>query len=271
MPESNSSSIRLLLVEDDRVLQKIALRTLQSLGYQADIANDGLEAVQTASAKSYDIVFMDLGLPRMGGLEAARQISQRKKADGSPDRPPVIIALTAERLQGDFERYQAAGFSDAVAKPVQTEDLKRAIEKWTANSLPSPRSIAADQIPAGDGLAAPSSIDPPVDLERLREMTEGNLDSMRELVRLFLGQTGLKLTALGEAVAAGDLNEVYRLAHFCAGSSVSCGMTALAAPLRELEQQAHNGVLSSAPALLVQCHKAMDVTRAFLAGHVANE
>ncbi len=268
MPESNPISVRLLLVEDDRVLQKIALRSLQSLGYQADTASDGLEAVQAASAKSYDIVFMDLGLPRMGGLEAARQISQRPKAE----RPPVIIALTAERLHGDFERYQAAGFSDAMAKPVQAEDLRKAIEKWTAASRPSGGSIAPDPIPAGDTQAAPLSSDPPVDLERLRVMTDGNQDTMRELVRLFLAQIGPKLSALDAAVAAGDdKSEVHRLAHFCAGSSASFGMTALAAPLRILEQLAHDGgTLANAPDLMVQSHKALDATRSFLAENVSN-
>lgn len=131
MPDSNASSVRLLLVEDDRVLQKIAVRLLKSLGHDPDTANDGVEALQMASAKRYDIIFMDLSMPRMDGVEAARQISQRPYATGGLDRPPIIIALTSERIRGDFERYQAAGFADWIAKPVQVENLKRAIERWT--------------------------------------------------------------------------------------------------------------------------------------------
>jgi CheY-like chemotaxis protein/HPt (histidine-containing phosphotransfer) domain-containing protein len=265
--------MRLLVVEDDRVLQKIALRLLKSLGHDPDTASDGLEAVQMASAKRYDIVFMDLSMPRMDGVDAARQISQRPDTPSGLHRPPIIIALTSERVHGDFKRYQAAGFADWIAKPVQAESLKQAIEKWTANASGNTTPTAPIQgtplghaaVPAPRAEVDPTAAAvPPADLERIESLGDGGQEGMRQIVGLFFGQIVPKLEALKAAVEAGDRSEIRRLAHFCAGSSATCGMTALAAPLRELEDAALADEMSKAPLLLRQSQQALDATRTFL-------
>ena len=263
MPESSPSSARVLLVEDDQVLQKIALRLLKSMDYSPDTANDGLEAVQMASANRYDIILMDLNMPRMSGMEAARTITRGSNPLASPGRSPVIVALTSVQVHGDFERYRAAGFSDSIAKPVQLAALKQVIEKWTANTYAQASLSVPDQILPAKVLSVPACGGPPVDLERVREMSLGDQESMRELVSHFLAQIGPKLAALNAAVNSGNATESHRLAHFCAGSSVSCGMTALATPLRELEDIARRGEMAKALALMKQTLEALDQTRRF--------
>jgi CheY-like chemotaxis protein len=128
----NSRPVRLLLVEDDLLMQKIIWRLLKDLGHDADIANDGLEALEMSSSKNYDIIFMDLHMPRLDGVSAASAIFQSKCGGSCLDRPPLIIAMTADQLAGDFGRYRSAGIAAWIEKPVQVETLKKAIEKWAA-------------------------------------------------------------------------------------------------------------------------------------------
>jgi PAS domain S-box-containing protein len=114
-----------LLVEDNPVNQKVALRFLDRLGYKADAASNGLEALQAMETRNYHLVLMDLQMPEMDGLEASRQIRHRFSAD----RQPKIVALTANALRGDREQCLAAGMDDYVAKPVKMQEIADAIKR----------------------------------------------------------------------------------------------------------------------------------------------
>ncbi|WP_404423429.1 ATP-binding protein [Nibricoccus sp. IMCC34717] len=114
-----------LLVEDNPVNQKVGLRFLERLGYRADAAGNGLEAVNILEARPYHLVLMDLQMPEMDGLEASRQIRRRLPAE----RQPKIIALTANALQGDREICMAAGMDDYITKPVKPMEIAKAIRR----------------------------------------------------------------------------------------------------------------------------------------------
>ncbi len=117
---------RVLLAEDNAVNQKVALLMLSKLGFRADVAADGNEAIEAVTRQAYNIVLMDVQMPEMDGLEATRRIVQRWPA--RRDRP-WIIAITANAMQGDREACLAAGMDDYISKPIKTEELAAAIER----------------------------------------------------------------------------------------------------------------------------------------------
>jgi CheY-like chemotaxis protein len=116
--------LRILVVEDNAVNQKLALRLLGQMGYQADVAGNGLEAIEALERQRYDVVLMDVQMPEMDGLEATRQIRRQW-----PERPVRIIAMTANAMQGDREATLKAGMDDYISKPIRVEELIRALER----------------------------------------------------------------------------------------------------------------------------------------------
>jgi CheY-like chemotaxis protein len=126
--------LRILLAEDNRVNQKVALRILEQSGYRADIASNGKEALECVTRQAYDVILMDVQMPEMDGLEAAGQILARWP--NSQDRP-YIIAMTADAMQGDRERCLLAGMDDYVAKPIRVAELMDALQKVKARRAPA--------------------------------------------------------------------------------------------------------------------------------------
>jgi CheY-like chemotaxis protein len=118
-----TSSLRVLVAEDNSVNQKLALRLLEKLGYSADVASNGLEVLEALDRQPYDVVLMDVQMPELDGLEATRQIRARWP-DG---RRPRIIAMTANAMPEDREACFAAGMDDYVAKPIRPEELAQAL------------------------------------------------------------------------------------------------------------------------------------------------
>jgi CheY-like chemotaxis protein len=112
-------ALRILLAEDNVVNQKLALRLLQQMGYRADLASNGLEAIECVARQTYDVVLMDVQMPEMDGLEASRRLTARWSAG----QRPRIIAMTANAMQGDRELCLAAGMDDYVSKPIRVDEL----------------------------------------------------------------------------------------------------------------------------------------------------
>jgi signal transduction histidine kinase/CheY-like chemotaxis protein len=115
--------LRILLAEDNVVNQKLALRLLQQMGYRADVAGNGIEAIECIERQPYDVVLMDVQMPEMDGLEASRRITAR----WPPGERPRIVAMTANAMQGDREECLAAGMDDYVTKPIRVEALVAAL------------------------------------------------------------------------------------------------------------------------------------------------
>jgi PAS domain S-box-containing protein len=117
--------LRILLAEDNAVNQKLALRLLSQMGYRADLAANGLEAIQAVERQAYDVILMDVQMPEMDGLEATRRICARWPRE----QRPRIIAMTANAMQGDRELCLEAGMDDYLSKPIRVEELVGALER----------------------------------------------------------------------------------------------------------------------------------------------
>ena len=120
--------LRILLAEDNTVNQKLAIRLLQQMGYRADLASNGIEAVESVKRQAYDVVLMDVQMPELDGLDAARQICALLEA---PQRPR-IVAMTANAMQGDREMCMAAGMDDYLTKPIRIDRLVEALNSVRA-------------------------------------------------------------------------------------------------------------------------------------------
>ena len=125
-PDNFSSNypMRILVAEDNEINQQLVQLILDKLGYQPDIAENGQIVLDKLHTSSFDIILMDVQMPEMDGLETTRIIRQQLGVQ------PVIIAMTANAMQGDREECIEAGMNDYLSKPIRVEELVRILEKW---------------------------------------------------------------------------------------------------------------------------------------------
>ncbi|MEO0468865.1 MAG: ATP-binding protein [Bacteroidota bacterium] len=132
-PETDSSPdvrlaekypMRILMAEDNIVNQKVASRMLAKMGYRIDFVSNGLEAIEALRRQAYDLVLMDIQMPEMDGITATRHIREQF----APHQQPIIIALTANAMMGDREKYLAAGMNEYVSKPIRQTELQTALD-----------------------------------------------------------------------------------------------------------------------------------------------
>ncbi len=121
--------LRILLAEDNIVNQQVGLLMLSRLGYTADLARDGQQALQAADETDYDLILMDIQMPNLNGIDAARLIREKLLA-----KSPAIFALTAEALEGDKERFLSLGFDGYLSKPLQIHTLQDMLKRVNSDS-----------------------------------------------------------------------------------------------------------------------------------------
>jgi len=217
---------RVLLAEDNDVNRTVFRRMIQLLGVECDTVPDGSAAIDAALGEPpYDLVLMDLQMPRTDGLEATRRI----RATGSAT---PILALTATALHGDRERCLEAGMNGHLSKPITLPELRAALEPYL-----SPDPVSAD--PAPDPDAEPAQ-DGPVDLGKLRELEE-QLDDRALVVttvNTYLGQLDIRRAAMAEALQARDHGALRAAAHTLKSSSALLGADPLAEACAQLERSA---------------------------------
>ena len=232
--------LRILIAEDNQVNQKLAQKILQKMGYRADLAGNGLEAVESVGRQQYDVVLMDLHMPEMDGIEATRRIMQKFPSE----KRPRIIAVTADAMQGDRELCIAAGMDDYISKPIRIAELQKALER-------SGRPVAPEH-PAEH---EPVVVDRKV-LDELKELAdEGEPDFLRGLIASYLTNSEPLLSQIRDAVTQGDPGELRRTAHMLKGSSLSMGVVTVGEIGYELETLGRNGTVAGAEGLLVRLEK----------------
>ena len=234
--------LRILLAEDNVVNQKLAVRLLEKLGYRADIAGNGLEAIEALERQTYDLLLSDVQMPEMDGLEATRRIIERWSGDR-----PRIVAMTAEAMAGDRERCLAAGMDDYITKPIRVDELVAAIEHTPRRgSAPLPTTEGAAGTGFGDG---DGEIDTTV-LSRLSEGTGGDAGFVQELIDQFLTDAPQLVAAARNALKSGNADDLRRAAHTLKSNAATFGAQRLAHSSRTVEDAARNGRLEAIAALV---------------------
>lgn len=230
----------ILLAEDNATNQKLALRLLQRLGYQADVAGNGIEVLEALQRKVYDVVLMDVQMPELDGLEA----TQRIRHELPESTQPYIIAMTANAMQGDREACLAAGMNDYVSKPIRIEALVNAMSK--AGTIHSP---IIESTPSNMDLTSEAIELDPVALEKLLDVLGGEFRYMVEMIDSFLQDAPLMLDEMDQALAKNDTRTVHRLAHSLKSNSADFGAVVLNKLCAQLEEKARSGNLDGAPEL----------------------
>ncbi|MBX9599894.1 MAG: response regulator [Bryobacteraceae bacterium] len=215
--------LAILIAEDNPVNQKVARLMLQKLGCEADSVTNGVEAMEALSQKQYDLIFMDIQMPEMDGLDATRQI----RATLAPDRQPWIIAMTANVLESDRRASFDAGMNDFVAKPIQVEDLENALRRFS-------RSV-------GRGPAAPAAPCWALPQQLSELASSGDAPVVEDLLSLFLATAAKHLAGIQAAAGSGAPDAVRKRAHSLKGSAAQIGAVRLAELSRQIEQQATAG------------------------------
>jgi signal transduction histidine kinase/two-component SAPR family response regulator/HPt (histidine-containing phosphotransfer) domain-containing protein len=259
--------LRVLLCDDNTINQKVAVRILQQLGYESDLAANGREALDALVRKPYDLILMDVMMPEMDGLEATRAIRKLEQSGGSVNLNShiIIVAMTAQAMQGDREKCLVAGMDDYLAKPIRPKDMRAIIERWSSRI----GSSAPAQSVSPSATTPLDAEESPVQMDRLLDLGGDSPESLRELVDLYFTQTTKQLAQLEVAVRANQAEEVRQVAHSCAGASATLGMVRLVSLLRELERQGQAGQLTYAEQLCADAAREFNRTRDFLMKHPA--
>ena len=245
---ARSWAMRILVAEDNAVNQQVAVGLLAKMGHRADVADHGGEAVSLVERCDYDIVLMDVQMPVLDGIDATKAI----RALPGPKGNVPIIAMTANAMAGDQERFLAAGMDDYVAKPIDRKRLSKVLDYWQARILGRGEDqIRADLLEAlaeGGGVSGPTlasakpapngNVDFQV-LDTLREDFE--LSELVELLRQLQRDVGERLAVSRKALAAGDPETARREVHAIKGSAANLGCTAIRSAALSAEAELKDG------------------------------
>jgi EAL domain-containing protein (putative c-di-GMP-specific phosphodiesterase class I)/signal transduction histidine kinase/FixJ family two-component response regulator len=227
--EAKREETLVLLVDDHPINRMVLLKQVNALGYAAETAENGLEAVDKWSSGAFAAIVTDVNMPEMNGYELARHIRTCEARNGHPRTP--IIACTANALGGEAENCYAAGMDDYLAKPIELTQLARKLAHW----LPLPVSgakVGAAGRTVLPRLAATGPIDPAV----LAEISDGDPATEREILQHFRRHNAEDASRLLSAVRKSDIREVNQTSHRIKGASRTIGAMGLAVVCDRLER-----------------------------------
>ncbi len=244
--------LRILLAEDHATNQKLALLTLGRLGYRADVAANGLEALEALERQPYDVILMDMQMPEMDGLEATHHIRRKW-----PEHGPRIIAMTANATKEDRQACLDAGMNDYLAKPIRVEELVAALNKS------HPLAESTVPAPSTSGSTGTASLDPAA-IGNLLNLIGGDKDGLADLISSFLDDTPRLLGDLRRALNTGDVDLLRRAGHTLKSSSRDFGATHLSQLGQQLEVLGKDKTLIGATELVAQAEAEYEWVRVAL-------
>ncbi|MEH2336995.1 MAG: ATP-binding protein [Nostoc sp.] len=236
-PSPDSHKLRILLTEDNLVNQKIALKQLKSLGYSADVAGNGKEALQLLEKIPYDLILMDCQMPVLDGLETTKEIHRWQESSFAGGCRPVIIAMTANAMKEDKQMCLDAGMDDYLSKPVMKENLAATLEHWASVIFKAKEMDAVEQTVSTIDVG---SVDLLINWERLHQLSENNPEFELELLQLFVEDIQPRIEIIKIAIATDNFEQLAREIHQIKGASANVGATTMHLAAEKLEQLAYN-------------------------------
>jgi signal transduction histidine kinase/ActR/RegA family two-component response regulator/HPt (histidine-containing phosphotransfer) domain-containing protein len=283
--------LRVLVAEDNPINQRVAVPLLERLGYRADVAGNGVEALEAVTAVPYDLVLMDLRMPEMDGLEATRRI----RAEVPADRRPRVVAMTANATVEDRQACRDAGMDDFLSKPVRPPDLIRVLRATSPRVTPVkvPSQVAVSDPPSAPMRSATRVVvkgAPPVPLpaevpasppvaprplrpgdaldhraiDSLRRLFAGRTDELEAMIHEYLESADRHLVNIDEALAKRDMAAAEMSAHSLKGVSGQMGARLVMAAAYEVEKAVKTGDVGGARRLLSDLRAAHDASRPLL-------
>jgi CheY-like chemotaxis protein/HPt (histidine-containing phosphotransfer) domain-containing protein len=265
LPSEPAGDVRLLLAEDNETNQIVALGILHELGYQVDVANDGVQALALMDRHTYDAVLMDCQMPNMDGYQTACEIRRREAqfhkpgepADAGSSRRIPIIAITAAALKEDRDRCHAAGIDDYLTKPFEPEDLNAALNRWISDAEPTRQPHGA--MPADTPIAADTSTT--VRSTTLERAIVERLDRLRDhvpaatvdrLLSSFVDDGRRCVADLDTALAHTDTDRLSRTAHTFKGIGAAIGAKGIVSLCELVEESVTGNQIHDLPTILAR-------------------
>ncbi len=259
----SGSTVSILLVEDDPLIQKVGKAMLSHFGCRVDIAGNGREAVDACSRQRFDMVFMDCQMPVMDGYAATgviREMETKDQGSGSIARIP-IVALTGYATQQDRERCLQAGMDDYLSKPFNITSLQAVLERWLSARPGESREGGGKQ--ASPGVAAPLGTaegpvrqeEPsPLDSKAIEMIAslqpKGSNEILKKIITLYLDSSSKLMQGIRGAAEGNDAEALHLAAHTLKSSSAYLGAMTLSSMSKELEMMGRDKTLGDAMARL---------------------
>ncbi len=251
-------NIKALLVEDNPINRQVAIQILKTTGMTIESAVDGLDAVKMIAENSYDIVLMDIQMPRMDGYEATKAIRTELKL---PDLP--IIAMTAHAMRGDKEKCLQAGMDDYIPKPIDKNQMMSTIK---AHLLPKPSSVKEDSglKPEVSTIAKEADLSKyqQLDIKEALERIGGDMDILISILNNFETYNSNFVNKLNPIIENNELKEAGDLAHNLKGSAANLSATALSKAALRLERSCRENKQENASAALNEVGVKLDLLKA---------
>lgn len=244
--------LRILLVEDNVVNQRLALKLLEKMGYRADLAANGLEAIHALGRQFYDLIFMDMQMPEMDGLQATREIRKRWNTDPKPR----IVAMTANAMASDKDQCLAAGMDDFVGKPIRIGEVT---EKILGSKRHETATVTA--IVAGS-----NNVSVPMNL--VMENFDHDHEILRIAINAFLEECPSNLREIKEAIKEKNAKKLLESSHMFKGAVSNFMVGPISAAAFELENMGKNNRFETAQTVFDQLDRMTDILCAELTKHL---
>jgi CheY-like chemotaxis protein len=234
--------LRILVAEDNRINQRLAVGILEKYGHTIELASNGKEALAAFERSPFDLILMDVQMPDLNGFEATRAIRAKDRING---KHTPIIAATAYALEGDRERCLAAGMDAYISKPIKPDELFRAIDD-VITSGPNTKQIQGDATTESPELAS------------LMDFTAGDRELTQKLIEIFLEDCPPLLGAICKAVESHDAAALGRAAHTMKGALGYFGASSASAAALRLQEMGANNDFAAAPQTLAALEVALE-------------